>query len=247
MTTAALFDRYYYSRSQFVDGTTKFHRACAHATPSPARILEIGAGPSNPTSDYLASLGDLIAVDISPEVHTNRAVKAAIVYDGRSIPLASRQFDVCVSDFVLEHIEDPHTHFREVARILRPGGLYCFRTPNLWHYVTLVAKATPHSIHRLLANRLRGLPTEAHDPYPTFYRANTRSAITACLNTGHWSDIALEFIEPEPSYGRISPVAFYPMLAYERIVNRFAFLAPFRVNILGWMRTVPNVRQVPLG
>jgi hypothetical protein len=43
----------------------------------------------------------------------------------------------------------------------------------------------------------------------------------------------LETIEKEPSYARVSAALFYPMMAYERLVNSYPRLGTFRVNILG--------------
>jgi len=39
-------------------------------------------------------------------------------------------------------------------------------------------------------------------------------------------------IEKEPGYGMFSRLAFYPMMAWERIVNSTAFLEFLRANIL---------------
>jgi 2-polyprenyl-3-methyl-5-hydroxy-6-metoxy-1,4-benzoquinol methylase len=49
-------------------------------------------------------------------------------------------FDARASNHVPEHVELPKLHLREAARALMPGGVYCFRTPNLWHYVTFAPR-----------------------------------------------------------------------------------------------------------
>jgi hypothetical protein len=43
-------------------------------------------------------------------------------------------------------------------------------------------------------------------------------------------------IEAEPSYGAAHPLLFYPMMAYERVVNSSDLFSVFRVNILGTLR-----------
>ena len=40
-------------------------------------------------------------------------------------------------------------------------------------------------------------------------------------------------IEPEPVYGRAHTALFYPMMAYERIVNSTSPLETFRVIMIG--------------
>jgi SAM-dependent methyltransferase len=231
MQTKALFDRYYYSNPAFRDGTKTFHRLCARHFPAGARILEIGPGPRNKTSDFLSSFVEVVGVDVSPEIQANPALAAAYVYDGRRLPFRDRCFDGCVSNYVAEHLTDPESHFREVARVLRPGGVYCLRTPNLWHYVTIGSRLLPHRFHLRWANRLRSLP-EAHEPYPAYYRLNTGSKIVRSAQAAGLQPVRLDYIEAEPFYGRCHPALFYPMMLYERLVNAAVFLAPFRMNIL---------------
>jgi SAM-dependent methyltransferase len=52
--------------------------------------------------------------------------------DGVTLPFADRSFDTVVSFDVFEHIPDSDAHLREVRRVLRPGGVYFFQTPNKW-------------------------------------------------------------------------------------------------------------------
>ena len=118
---------------------------------------------------------------------------------------------------------------------MKPGGCYCFRTPNVLHYVGIASKLMPHSVHVAIANRMRGL-REAHDPYPTFYRANTARAISALSRSAELEISKLAVIEPEPSYGRSHPLLFFPMMFYERVVNSSDLFEKFRSNILGVLR-----------
>lgn len=241
------FDRFYNARPGWTDGTTQFHALIstwsdaraetsvgrAPSARRPLRILEIGAGPTNPTSSFLASLGALHGVDLDAEVEHNEALESAhVLGEDQRYPFADEHFDLCVSNYVVEHVADPVAHLREVARVLAPGGAYLFRAPNLWHPISLVAAATPHWFHEQVANRLRGLAEEAHDPYPTLHRLNDRRRITrAALDAGLSVD-ALRMIEPDPSYGASSRLLFVLFMAYERLVNSTKWLAGLRVNIL---------------
>lgn len=235
MPTDSLFDRYYYVRPDFVDGTSLFHRLCREAMPARGRILEVGAGPSNPTTRFLAKNWSVTGVDVSDEIRANDALAEAHVYDGGTLPFADDTFAGCASNYVLEHLADPDAHFREVLRVLRPGARYVFRTPNLRHYVALASRLTPHRLHVGLANRLRGM-NEAHDPWPTHYHANTRGRIERLAFEAGFASVRFKMVEPDPSYGRIGAWAFYPMMLYERIVNATALGEPFRANILGTAR-----------
>jgi SAM-dependent methyltransferase len=231
MATETLFDRYYYSNPAFEDGTTIFHRLCRQSIPAGGQALELGAGPRNKTSDFLSRFVELHGVDTSSEIHDNPALKQAHVYDGLRLPFADSSFDACVSNYVLEHVEDPAQHLREVARVLREGGVYCFRTPNLWHYVTLGSRLLPHCFHLRWANWLRNL-TGAHDPYPTHYRLNTAGSIARHARSAGLCVSSLRYVEAEPYYGRRHSLLFYPMLAYERMVNSTELLAPLRTSLV---------------
>jgi SAM-dependent methyltransferase len=234
--TQALFERFYFGRPSFVRGTQVFHQMCQSRLPAEGRILEVGAGPANPTTKYLSGIGVVTALDVSPEVLSNSDAREAHLYDGITMPFADEVFELCVSNYVLEHVTDSLFHFREVFRVLKPRGTYCFRTPNLWHYVTIGSRLMPHSAHLHIANKLRGLADAAHAPWPTHYRANTRRRLRNLAAKIGWLVDELRMIEAEPSYGATHPMLFYPMMAYERIVNSSELFCAFRVNILGAFR-----------
>ena len=218
------------------DGTSEFHELCQRAVPARSMILELGAGRSNATSRFLAGLGQLHGVDPSAAVLENDALASAAVMSAASYPFADASFDACVSNYVLEHIADPARHFSEVARVLKPGGVYCFRTPNRYHYVTAVAQLTPHWFHVLVANRLRNLSAEADEPCPTHYEANTQRDIRHFAARAGLEVERLVLIEKEPSYGMSSRLLFLTFMAYERLVNASELCANLRVNILGVLR-----------
>jgi SAM-dependent methyltransferase len=228
--TEKLFHRFYYSCPGYVDGTREFHEMCRAAIRG-GEILEIGAGPANATSDFLATLGTVTGVDVSDEVRGNPALYSRHVYDGERLPFRDASFDACVSNYVVEHIEAVAEHFSEVARVLRPGGIYVLRTPNLLHYVALVARLLPYRAHVLLSKRLRGMSAEDHDPWKTFYRANRPRHVQHLAERAGLRVVECRMVEKEPSYGRSSLLAFLLMLAYERLVNASPTGESFRSNI----------------
>jgi len=234
--TQALFDKYYYSRSDFIGGTRAFAHVCRANILPGSEILEIGAGPTNQCSKMLSEMGNVTGLDIDPDVKSNSWLSKAVVYDGIEIPFANSSFDACVSNFVLEHVSNPLEHFAEISRVLRPGGVYCFRTPNLFHYVSMGARLMPHFMHLVLANRLRGLSKDAHEPYRTYYRCNTRKSLRNLCSASGLDVPSIIMVEPEPSYGRAHPLLFYPMMAYERLVNFSEITSGFRITLLAAVR-----------
>lgn len=242
MRTQALFDRYYFSKPNYVGGTQLFHDLCKSRFLCGEPILEVGSGPANSTTAFLSGMADVTGLDVSDEIFGNPYLAKALVYQGGRMPLPDASFGMCVSNYVLEHLEDPRLHFLEVFRILKPGGAYCFRTPNRLHYVTLCSSLLPHSLHLRWANKLRGLMQDAHDPWPTVYRANTRSRLLKLAKETGFLAEEFKMVESEPTYGSAHWLLFYPMMAYERAVNRSALFKCFRVNIFGVFRKLHNAR-----
>lgn len=236
----AYLDRFYNPSDGWVSGTVEFHQLCASAVGQDAVLLEIGAGPTNPTSRYLATLGRLHGIDIDPDVLNNTALTSADVLVGDRYPYANESFDLCVSNYVCEHVADPAQHLREIHRVLRPGGAYVLRTPNRYHYVAAVSAFTPHWFHKLMANPLRAMSRDAHDPYPTFYRMNTRRTLRRLADECAFEVEELRMVEKEPSYGMASRALFLPFLAYERLVNSTELLADARSNLFVVLRKAQN-------
>jgi SAM-dependent methyltransferase len=231
--------RFYDRDRGWVDGTTEFYDLCAATILSGSRILEVGAGPSNKTSRFMSGLGELHGIDLDPAVTHNDALASAAVLTDDTFPYDTASFDACVSSFVVEHVAAPHLHLQQIHRVLKPGAPYIFRTPNLRHFVYLIASLTPHAFHLAVANRLRNLPLEAHDPYPTVYAMNSSGKIRGLATSAGFSVELLRLIEKEPSYGLASRALFFPFMAYERTVNATDRLADFRSMILSVLRAVP--------
>ncbi len=232
-----VFGRYYFSRAGWVDGTTEFWDLLGRYVQPAATVLEFGCGPANPTSQFLkSSFGRVDGLDIDERAKSNTYLDEVFIYDGELFPVADSRYDAIVADYVLEHLARPSLAMREIARVLRPGGAFLFRAPNLWHYVSVVSFLTPHAFHRRVANRLRVLPSDSVDPYPTHYRMNTRRRIRRLCRVAALTELELRMVEKEPSYGKSSRFLFVLFLLYERLVNRFSSLSDLRANIFGAYR-----------
>ncbi|HET7094293.1 MAG TPA: class I SAM-dependent methyltransferase, partial [Thermomicrobiales bacterium] len=100
-----------------------------------SRVLEIGCG----TANYLAAIQrasgcDAWGVDPSAEMLARARDHAAPLHleQGRAeaLPLPNGDFDLVFSVDVIHHIGDRAAHFREAARVLKPGGLLCMVTDS---------------------------------------------------------------------------------------------------------------------
>jgi SAM-dependent methyltransferase len=119
--------------------------------------------------------------------------------------------------------------FGELARVLKPGGRLLILTPNRWHYVTLSAALMPHSFH-LRFNQSRGV--DAHDIFPTVYRANTARRLRNLYERAGLEIEQLLQFETEPEYLAFSTPSYALGVGFERLVNRFEALKHLRVNLL---------------
>jgi SAM-dependent methyltransferase len=228
------FDSFYRNHANWIDGTREFHEMIRKHVPRDRHVLEIGPGLQNPTSDFLAdTFASLDGLDVDDDARRNPALHQFFYYKGGPWPLADSSYDAVVANFVLEHVADPGAMMAEVARVLRPGGFFIFRTPNLLHYVYLVAWLTPHWFHRLAANRLRNMAPDSHDPYPTFYRINRCRKIRALARRARLELAQLYTIEKEPSYGMYARPLFLLFMIYERVVNSSNVFSTFRGTIMG--------------
>jgi ubiquinone/menaquinone biosynthesis C-methylase UbiE len=127
----------------------------------------------------LAALGD------------NRSLTERVAGDASRLPFRDEMFDLVTANMVVEHLADPASQFREIARVLRPGGRFVFHTPNARGYDTLAARMIPEFAKKGFLRVLEGRHPE--DVYPTFYRANTpRQVETASSQAGlHVDNIKL--------------------------------------------------------
>jgi ubiquinone/menaquinone biosynthesis C-methylase UbiE len=171
----------------------------------------------------------LVGCDVEDSVSSNPNIVSGICADLMQLPFAQNSFDVVFSHYVLEHIEDPHMVFSEFCRILKRRGKLVILTPSKYHYVSTLSRITPHWFHETVS-KLRG--NEEHDAFPTRYVANCKREL---VRHAEKSGLFLrEFITKEvtPNYLLWSLPSFLLGVAYERFVNSFAFMSPFRSSII---------------
>jgi len=108
---------------------------------SGGRVLDLGCGVGH--SFELLAPRVSVGVDIDPAVLVGQARETRAA-DMRELPFPDRSFGSVLAVQSLEHVPDPERVLGEVARVLGPGGLAVFVTPNRLTF---------------------GLPDEIIDPY----------------------------------------------------------------------------------
>jgi SAM-dependent methyltransferase len=198
------------------------------------RVLDIGAGAGELNAYALKGrVRQIVGVDLDPRVSANPLLDAGLSADIYALPFRDNSFDVVFSIYVLEHVNSPARLTAEIARVLRPGGVCLFLTPNVFHYVTMASRLTPTSFHRW-ANERRGRASD--DTFPTCYQLNSRRALERHFSAAGLHTVAIEAIEVQPNYLTFSPLAYLLGVGYERMVNATELLSAFRVNLIGLFR-----------
>lgn len=150
-------------------------------------VLDYGAGRGAVADDPILArkalrtlrgrVGKVVGADVDPVVFTNPLLdQALLISPSGALDLPDSSVDLVVSDYTFEHVEHPEKVSCELARVLRPGGWICARTPNRWGYIGLGATLVPNRWHVTALRRLQP-NKEAKDTFPTAYKLNTLRAL----------------------------------------------------------------------
>jgi ubiquinone/menaquinone biosynthesis C-methylase UbiE len=233
-------EKFYENTRVFNSGTSQYLAFLLSYVQKNDRVLDIGAGPGDGHAHPLKGrVEELIGLDPDERVLSNKGIDKGIVGRIEKIPFPDASFAVVVSKFTLEHIKEPEAAAREVFRILQPGGVFILRTPNLWHYATLISKTTPLWFHGMVLNWLNGNSKAKSNPYRTLYRCNTKRRIERIFTKVGFFMEELRMIEEEPSYLRFSSLFYFLGINYERLVNSTDLLSSFRTTIIAVLRKPP--------
>jgi len=193
-------------------------------------VLDLGAGAGIVEAmNFRGIAGRVCGVDLDPRVETNPMLDEGRVSDAAGIPYPDQTFDVVFADNVMEHLDDPISVYREVYRVLKPGGLFLFKTPNKTHYMPIIARLTPHRFHQVI-NQIRG--RSEMDTFPTHYRSNSITDVQKLGNETGFVVDAIERIEGRPEYLRITWPTYLLGALYERLVNSTEWLAKYRILLV---------------
>jgi SAM-dependent methyltransferase/glycosyltransferase involved in cell wall biosynthesis len=97
----------------------------------PPRVLDLGAGSGGMSRLMHATGYRVEACDLEPSLFQYRAVACLRADLTDRLPYDDSSFDGVVCVEVLEHIDGHERLFQEVERVLKPGGVFLFTTPNV--------------------------------------------------------------------------------------------------------------------
>lgn len=212
------------------DSQTIYRDIINKLTTAETHILDVGCGHG----DFMKPVYDktIHTYGVDPDkaaLDKNTFIQNKIVGDANSLPFKSDFFDIAVSAWVLEHLPDPKKAFKEIYRVLKPGGKVVFLTPNSWNYNVWIIRLIPEIFHEFLTKRL--YDRQDHDTYPKKYKINSVEKIKKTLGSIGFNKSQL-ILNGDPSY-----ISFNrPLFAFARFIEKVLDLKPFRfgkVHIIG--------------
>jgi len=236
----ALERRHYPELQEVVFGRVR--AALEQRLPAGARVLDSGSGPGSWILQEQRSadgtrIGLLVGQDVyCPDVtHLDGFVLARC----EALPFAAHSFDLVLAYNVIEHLPDPERAFREVARVLAPGGVFVFKTPAVHTPVFAVARLLPTRVHRRFK---RGVGVEAEGVFPTYYRANSVRALERALSAAGLARDWLYTVDQTYAYCSQRRWTYVWGLRYSRL-TRCRALAWLRNQIVGFYRVASHDAQ----
>lgn len=192
-------------------------------------LLDAGAGRTVPVlRTFLGKVEKLIGIEVVEFTDVPQGIEVHQA-DLAALPLSDNSVDLIMSRSVFEHLTDPASVYRELARVLRPGGRIVFLTANMWDYGTLVARLVPNRFHARIVKVVEG--REEEDTFPTAYKTNTRSDVVQLAAGAGLNVYQFEYLSQYPNYLMFNGVLFFLGMCYEKLISRFNIFRFLR----GWI------------
>ena len=192
-------------------------------------LLDAGCGRGAPVLvKYRGRAGKLIGVDVV-DFHEGIAGVTLQKNDLGHMDVPAASVDIVMSRSVMEHVADPAAVYREVHRVLKPGGHFIFLTPNLYDYASLVARIVPNRFHPWIVARTEGRAEE--DVFPICYKTNTQRSVRRWARQTGFDVLSLRYLGQYPGSFMFNGFLFLLATGYEKLISRFDALGFLR----GWL------------
>ncbi|MCO5198790.1 MAG: class I SAM-dependent methyltransferase [Anaerolineae bacterium] len=191
-------------------------------------VLDIGCGRGGLVEQLGHPLTHMVGIDPDwASLAEHRLAMPRVVGLSATIPLPTATVDVAYASWVLEHLPQPIRDLGEIARVLRPGGVFVFITPNARHPLIRLNRVFGQITtiqHRLVA-ALYGRAEV--DTFPVSYHANTVSVLYRLVHRAGLRVVALEAVA-DPTYLAFNEPLFRLMCRVERWIS-----AENRLHLVG--------------
>ena len=156
-------------------------------------MLDVGCGTGYGSALKQFRQSKTIGCDIEAQFSSLQYLEKWVGSSAEALAFKSNVFDFISCNWVLEHLQNPSEAINEIFRVLKPGGLFIFRTPNIWNYAILMSKFTSTHIHHLI-RRLNAERDHEHvDNVPTYYYANRKKILMRHVNDAGFHVVQFSF------------------------------------------------------
>jgi ubiquinone/menaquinone biosynthesis C-methylase UbiE len=194
-------------------------------------------------TQVLSSCRKAFGVDLDwSGLRAHPGIANKIFADLTHLPVQSNSMEVVSANMVAEHLQEPAAVLREVHRILKPGGVFVFHTPNFLGLNTQIAARVPESIKKALIRLLEN--RKAEDVFPTHYRINTCADIRQLAGQTGFIVDDITMVSSSAATIMLGPVAWIELL-YIRWLQAEK-RATYRSNIVAVLRKKRNATPVTL-
>ncbi|MCS7286650.1 MAG: class I SAM-dependent methyltransferase [Anaerolineae bacterium] len=184
------------------------------------RVLDLGCGRGGIMERLHPRTALTVGVDYDWASLREHRAPAIFRIQARAeiLPFLSGSFDLVICSWVLEHLAEPEKTFREIARVLKPGGHFIFLTPNLLNPIPRFGREVARAglfLQRALVASLYG--RQSQDVFYPYYRANTPSKIEEEASKVGLKKVSLLVIE-DPTYLAFNRLSFRASVLIERFI-----------------------------
>lgn len=185
-----------------------WNKRIAGMTEPNMRVLEIGAGSGDGFQYRFPFAGKCkysLGIDLDPRVMENDNFSETRVASAYQLdPTDIGKFDLIVSNFVAEHIDDSDMFVGKQLALLEDGGVAIHHTVSRFYYTSLLNLVFTDSMKDwLILNLGSGRPSE--DIFPAFYLLNDARQLSLVAKNNN-CDISIERYRIPPGYLRRSTI-----------------------------------------
>jgi ubiquinone/menaquinone biosynthesis C-methylase UbiE len=174
--------------------------------------------------------GKMVGIDANlASLRKHRSTNVRVVGTIGQLPFRDESFDLVTANMVVEHLEAPEAQFREIARVLKPDGLFILNTPNRLGYSTMMARVIPERVKKTIVRLLDG--REEGDVVRTFYRANSTKEIERIAEDTGFDVRQLRMIANSAVLVILPPLVIFELMWIRVLLTRR--FKQLRTNIIG--------------
>lgn len=155
-----------------------------------------------------------------------------VAADIEQLPFADGIFSLVTANMVVEHVENPERLLREVFRVLAPGGIFLFHTPNAKYFEVAIARRLPSGIMKAAAGMLDGRASD--DIFQTYYRMNTAREIEAQAARVGLATKSVRHVECTAQGVMLGPLVIFELLIIRML--RAAVFENYRSDLIAMLQ-----------